>query len=127
MFDDVTLVTGTLFKDTLSSVAGDFGELLGVKVSVQGVTNQALGRTITVAGLLNVRDIIEHLEGTEHGSLVILPIIAFDHPDRISLDDQTPQQVADQLQVTVALAESMGDVWDAMLGKSSLVFKPSSE
>ncbi|HET6446602.1 MAG TPA: DUF512 domain-containing protein [candidate division Zixibacteria bacterium] len=127
LFDDVTLVTGTLFKDTLSSVAGDFGELLGVKVSVQGVTNQALGRTITVAGLLNVRDIIEHLEGTEHGSLVILPIIAFDHPDRISLDDQTPQQVADQLQVTVALAESMGDVWDAMLGKSSLVFKPSSE
>jgi putative radical SAM enzyme (TIGR03279 family) len=127
MFDDVTLVTGTLFEDTLSSVAGEFGELVGVKVSVQGVTNQALGRTITVAGLLNAADIIEHLEGMEYGSLVVLPIIAFDHPDRISLDDQTPQQVADQLHVTVALAESMGDVWDAMLGKTSLLFKPSSE
>ncbi|MGB3714861.1 MAG: DUF512 domain-containing protein [Candidatus Promineifilaceae bacterium] len=121
----LTLVTGTLFADTLSAIAMEFGKLIGIEVSVQGVTNRALGRTITVAGLLNAADIIEHLAETGYGSLVILPLKAFDHPDRISLDDYTPQQVSDRLQANVALAESMGDVWDAVTGASSLFYTPS--
>jgi NifB/MoaA-like Fe-S oxidoreductase len=121
----VTLVTGTLFAETLSAIGLEFGELTGIEVSVQGVENRVLGRTITVAGLLNAVDIIEHLAETGYGSLVILPVKAFDHPDRISLDDYTPQQVADRLQVNVALAESMGDVWDALTGTSSLFYTPS--
>ncbi len=121
----VTLVTGTLFAETLSAIGMEFRELTGIEVVVQGVANRVLGRTITVAGLLNAVDIIEHLAETGYGSLVILPVKAFDHPDRISLDDYTPQQVADRLQVNVALAESMGDVWDAVTGTSSLFYTPS--
>jgi putative radical SAM enzyme (TIGR03279 family) len=121
----VTLVTGTLFSETLSEIGVEFRKLTGIEVTVHGVTNRALGRTITVAGLLNAADIIEHLAKTGYGSLVVLPLKAFDHPDRISLDDYTPQQVADRLQVDVALAESMGDVWDAVKGNSSLFYTPS--
>jgi len=121
----VTLVTGTLFADALSEIASEFGKLAGVKVIVQGVTNNALGKTITAAGLLNAVDMIEHLENTGYGSLVVLPYKAFDHPDQISLDDYTPQRVADRLRVPVALDETMGDVWDAVTGKSSLMFPPS--
>ena len=105
----------------------EFGKLTGIEVSVIGVDNRALGTTITAAGLLNAADIIKHLAGTGYGSLVILPLKAFDHPDRISLDDYTPQQVSDRLQVNVALAESMGDVWDAVTGTSSLFYTPSGE
>ncbi len=123
----VTLVTGTLFADTLSAIGREFEKLAGINVSVQGVINRALGRTITVAGLLNAADIIAHLAETGYGSLVILPLKAFDHPDRISLDDYTPQQVADRLQANVALAESMGDVWDAVTGTSSLFYTPSGQ
>jgi putative radical SAM enzyme (TIGR03279 family) len=123
----VTLVTGTLFAGTLTKIADEFGRLSGITVSVQGVTNKALGRTITVAGLLNAADIIAHLAESGYGSLVILPFKAFDHPDRISLDNYTPQQVADQLKTDVALAESMGDVWDAVSGTSSLYYSPVKE
>ena len=121
----VTLVTGMLFAETLSTIASIFGELIGIEVSAVGVPNRALGRSITVAGLLNAVDIIEHLEEIGYGSLVILPYNAFDHPQRISLDDYSPQHVADQLGVTVALAETMGDVWDAINGDSTLVCSPA--
>jgi putative radical SAM enzyme (TIGR03279 family) len=123
-FPSITLVTGMLFAETLSRIASDFGELAGIEVSVVGVVNKALGRSITVAGLLNAADIVEHLEKSGYGSLVILPYITFDHPQRISLDDVSPQQVADRLGVTVALAETMGDVWDAINGDSALVRSP---
>ncbi len=122
----ITLVTGMLFEETLSTIASEFGELVGVEVSVQGVQNRALGKSITVAGLLNAIDIIEHLEEIGYGSLIILPYNTFDHPQRISLDDYSPQQVADRLGVSVALAETMGDVWDALNGYSTLVWSPAN-
>jgi hypothetical protein len=48
----------------------------------------------------------------------------FDHPDKISLDDMTPAQVAKRLNCTIALADTMGDVWDALVGQSKVVFDP---
>jgi hypothetical protein len=48
----------------------------------------------------------------------------FDHPDTISLDDLSPQDVANQLNRPVALADTMGDVWDAIIGQSRVVYQP---
>ncbi|KPK02701.1 MAG: hypothetical protein AMJ56_20680, partial [Anaerolineae bacterium SG8_19] len=56
--------------------------------------------------------------------LILLPRIAFDHPDLISLDDITPQEIANRLGRPVALADQMGDVWDALVGRSKLIFHP---
>ena len=123
-YTHLTLVTGKLFAGTLAGVAAQFEKLIDIKASVESVNNHALGSTITVAGLLNGSDIIAHLENSGFGDLVVLPYRTFDHPKRISLDDVSPQQIADRLVVPVALAETMGDVWDALSGTSTLIFQP---
>lgn len=64
---------------------------------------------------------------TGYSDLVVLPRIMFDHPLTISLDDITPMQVAKKLNCTIALADSMGDVWDALIGQSKVVFNPGAD
>ena len=70
-------------------------------------------------------DVLRQLEETENlGDLVVLPRVMFDHPDTIALDDITPQDVANQLNRPIALADTMGDVWDAFIGESNVMFQP---
>lgn len=121
----VTLVTGTLFGPTLETAAAEFSQLTGVRVQVQQIINQRLGDTITAAGLLMAQDVLAQLKTVGYGDLVVLPRVIFDHPDVISLDDMTPQQVANELGRPVALADLMGDIWDALLGESAVLFNPT--
>ena len=126
-YERLTLVTATLFAPILVEAAARFSELVGVEVEVTAVPNERLGATITVAGLLMAEDVIHHLQRVGCGDLVVLPRVIFDHPDVISLDDLTPQNVADRLQRPVALADTMGDIWDALMGESLVVFNPPAE
>jgi putative radical SAM enzyme (TIGR03279 family) len=123
----VTLVTGTLFGPTLEKAAAEFAALTGVKVNVHQIINQRLGDTITAAGLLMAEDVLAQLKAAGYGDLVVLPRVIFDHPDVISLDDMTPQQAADALGRPVALADLMGDIWDALIGESAVLFRPGNE
>jgi NifB/MoaA-like Fe-S oxidoreductase len=120
----ITLVTATLFAPTLRQAAEEFAVLTGCAVTVQAVRNERLGETITVAGLLNGSDVLAQMATTDLGDLVVLPRVMFDHPDRISLDNLSPQDIANRLDRPVALADSLGDVWDALLGQSQLLFVP---
>jgi putative radical SAM enzyme (TIGR03279 family) len=126
-YQEVTLVTATLFESTLLKVADEFAALTGSAIDVQAVVNKRLGETITVAGLLMGRDVLEHLQARGHGDLVILPRVMFDHPDVIALDDLSPQTLANRLGCTVALADTMGDVWDAITGVSRVIYHPLEE
>ena len=69
-------------------------------------------------------DVLAQLKSAGYGDLVVLPRVMFDHPDTISLDDMSPQEVANQLQRPLALADSMGDVWDALIGQSQVMYRP---
>jgi putative radical SAM enzyme (TIGR03279 family) len=119
------LVTGTLFGPTLREKAAEFAALAGVEVTVLPVVNQRLGETITVAGLLMGEDVLAALaEANSAADLIVLPRVMFDHPDQIALDDISPQTMADRLQKPVALADTLGDVWDALIGESLVMFRP---
>lgn len=119
----LTLATGTLFAPVLQEKAAEFRALTGAQVQVVPVVNRRLGDSITVAGLLMAEDIIAALQEQGTGDVVLLPRVTFDHPERISLDDRTPAQVAEALGVPLVLADTMGDVWDALLGESSVVYR----
>lgn len=123
-YHTLTLVTGTLFAPVLQQAAAEFAQLTNLHVQVLPVVNHRLGETITVAGLLMGNDVLAQLKTAVSGDLVVLPRVMFDHPDTISLDDLSPQDVANQLQRPVALADTMGDVWDALIGASQVVFQP---
>lgn len=120
----VTLVTGAMFAPTLKEAATEFAQLTGANVRVQAISNRHLGETITAAGLLMGSDIIEQLRTADCGDLLILPRVTFDHPELIALDDLTPQEIANQMVKPIALADTMGDVWDALIGQSQVLFRP---
>ncbi len=120
----ITLATATLFAPTLRRAAAEFATLTGCAVTVVPILNTRLGETITVSGLLMAGDAIEQLQAAGVGDLVVLPRVMFDHPDTISLDDVSPQDVANRLGRPVALADSLGDVWDALRGVSRVMFRP---
>jgi NifB/MoaA-like Fe-S oxidoreductase len=120
----LTLATGALFAPTLRETADQFQTLTGANLTVQEIKNERLGGTITVAGLLMGQDVLAQLKAAGVGDLVLLPRVMFDHPDRIALDDISPQDVANQLGKPVILADTMGDIWDALLGESQVVYQP---
>jgi putative radical SAM enzyme (TIGR03279 family) len=119
------LVTATLFESTLRAAADEFNQLAGTSLQVRAVTNERLGRGITVAGLLMGTDVVDQMAGQDLGEFVVLPRVMFDHPQGISLDDISPLEIARRLQRTVFLADAMGDVLDAFTGRNSLRFDPS--
>jgi len=123
LFQAASLVTGTLFAPTLTSAAHAFSRLTGIPLRVFPIVNEQLGETITVAGLLCGQDVIRQLRNADLcGDLVILPRLMFDHPDGVALDDVSPADIARALKKTVALADCMGDVLDALLGNSKLLY-----
>lgn len=121
----LTLVTATLFAPILQQTTAEFTQLTGATAQVVPILNEKLGHTITVAGLLMGADVIEQLEKTaELGDILLLPRVMFDHPDRVALDDISPQDIANKFGRAVILADTMGDVWDALIGQSQLVYQP---
>lgn len=121
----LTLATGTLFAPTLADHAADFSEVSRVRTEVVPITNRQLGETITVAGLLMGKDVIEQLSGRNLGTVVVLPRVMFDHPDGIALDDVSPLDIAAALGRPVALVDLMGDLVDIIYGRPALYFDPA--
>ena len=122
----LTLATGALFAPILRETAVQFQKLTGTQLTVREIKNEKLGGTITTAGLLMGADVLAQLKATELGDLLMLPRVMFDHPDRIALDDLSPQDIANQLGKPVVLADTMGDVWDALIGASQVVYQPGT-
>jgi putative radical SAM enzyme (TIGR03279 family) len=120
----LTLATATLFAPTLSRIAAEFSELSRVRTDITPVVNQQLGETITVAGLLMGQDVINQLSRQTLGDVVVLPRVMFDHPDGVSLDDHTPDGIAQVIQRPVALVDLMGDLVDIIYGRPALYFEP---
>ena len=120
-----TLVTGTLFAPVLAKAASEFDKIAGTELMVAAVNNDRLGDTITVAGLLMGHDVINQLQERDLGELVVLPRVAFDHPQGISLDDVSPLDIARALNRPIYLADRMGDVLDALTGRNRLAFHPA--
>ncbi len=126
-YKSATLATGTLFAPTLENVSREFMRLTGTPVDVVPIVNERLGETITVSGLLMGDDVITQLKRQPLGEVLVLPRIMFDHPRGVALDDVSPLRIAQLLDRPVALADAMGDVLDALIGRSRLLLRPADE
>jgi len=114
----VTVVTGVLATSTLNRAARWLTERVeNLTVEVQTIWNDFYGHSVTVAGLLLGRDMIDQLRGKDLGDLVVLPAVAFRDADGRSLDNLTPDQISQMLGgVPVALAGSPAELADAATG-----------
>ncbi|RJP74169.1 MAG: DUF512 domain-containing protein [Candidatus Zixiibacteriota bacterium] len=110
-------VTGRSAATVLRSLAKDFQRRVkGLEIEILAASNELLGESVTVAGLLGGHDVVKavkaHLEGRENGDYgVFLPPDCL-NADGLLLDDWTVDGVAERLGLPV---ETFDGDWRAML------------
>ena len=82
----IRLVTGGSMAPFLGERASALAAATAASVEVVHVENRYFGDTVTIAGLLGGRDIIDALQNTQSGDLVVLPAEALNSDD-IFIDD----------------------------------------
>jgi putative radical SAM enzyme (TIGR03279 family) len=82
----IRLVTGGSMAPFLDERASALAAATAASVEVLQVENRYFGDTVTIAGLLGGRDILNALQGTQSGDLVVLPAEAL-NADDIFIDD----------------------------------------
>lgn len=97
----VTIVTGR----SAVGFVDDFLQALtlktGAKLAARAIPNRLFGEGVTVTGLVSGRDIIAALTGQELGEMVLIPEVMLKEGEGCFLDDLTPADVAQTLQVPV--------------------------
>jgi NifB/MoaA-like Fe-S oxidoreductase len=99
----VALVCGALVGPLMQQVAARLNRIEGLEVLALPVANQFFGETVTVSGLLTAQDVVPALRASGC-TRAILPRVMFDYQGLRTLDDQSPQQIAEAAGVAVALA-----------------------
>jgi putative radical SAM enzyme (TIGR03279 family) len=121
-----TLVTAELITPTFEPIINRLNTVEGLEVNLLTVVNKALGSTVTVAGLLTGRDVIEALQaletsGRELGEVLYLPQVMLDKKGFGGrfLDDLTPADVEAALGRPVVMAGLMSEVWEDLSARQA--------
>lgn len=117
-----TLVTAELITPTFRPILERLNAVGGLHLNLLTVVNKTLGSTVTVAGLLTGRDLIDALlalreTGTDLGEVLFLPQVMLDkkgYGGRF-LDDLTPQDVENATSCKVIMAGLMSEVWEGLV------------
>lgn len=94
----ISVATGTLAAPVITKWAATFTDK--IKTKVYPIENRLFGDTVTVAGLMAGRDIIDQLRGKQLGDLLVIPSIAL--RDDTFLDDVKLVDVETALNTRVA-------------------------
>lgn len=78
----------------------------GIKINVYKIKNNFFGETITVSGLLTAKDMGEQLKGKELGEELFVPSSALRAQGDVFLDDISPDELSDILNVPITPASS---------------------
>ena len=108
-----TLVCGTLIAPILEQMAAEASQL-GIRLDCVPVTNQLLGESVTVSGLLAGEDVMGVLRGRQLGQRVFLPRAMFDAEGIVTLDDLTSDEITSRLGAPVELVHNMSEVLDSV-------------
>lgn len=129
-----TLVTAELITPTFQPVVERLNRVEGFRLNLLMVINKALGSTVTVAGLLTGRDVIDALlglraEGVDLGEVLFLPQAMLDkkgYGGRF-LDDLTPEDVEQATGCKVVMAGLMSEVWEELSSLETGLKKANKE
>lgn len=99
----LAIVCGTLVAPMMEQVATRLNKVEGLTARVLPVTNEFFGATVTVSGLLTAQDVIPALRASGC-TRALLPRVMFDHAGERTIDDYSPQRIAEQAGMPVALA-----------------------
>lgn len=106
----LAIVSGTLVGPLMGQVAARLNRVAGLSAAPLPVTNAFFGATVTVSGLLTAQDVIPALRAFRAGlaapatARALLPRVMFDYKGERTIDDYTPQRIAEESGVPVAIA-----------------------
>jgi putative radical SAM enzyme (TIGR03279 family) len=116
----VSIVTGYSAAPFIEEIARRLNGVQNLTVEVFSIMNHFFGPTVTVAGLVTGRDIIEQLKGKELGDLILLPTSMLKAGEDIFLDDVSLEEVERELQTKVTPVRVNGrDLLMAVMGIES--------
>jgi len=99
--DNVTIATSVSAYDTIKSIAGD-------RATVIKIINNYFGSSVTVAGLITGRDLVEQLAGKVNGRL-LLPRCMFKEGGNVFLDDMTLTELQESLGCEIKVVDIDGE------------------
>ncbi len=105
-----TFITGALAYDEIKKIA----ELIMKKnsklvIDVKRVLNKHFGETITVAGLLTGKDIIQQVKEDLGPGKILIPVNMLRSGEDVFLDDITLQQMKEELSRDIIVCEYTGE------------------
>ena len=118
----VSVATGYAAYDFIGQLSREAEERCnGLKVNVYRIKNNFFGESITVAGLLTGKDVIEQLEDAAKsgalGEMLLLPRVMLRSEGDLTLDGMTPEQISEKLGVKIRFISADGqELLDALLG-----------
>jgi putative radical SAM enzyme (TIGR03279 family) len=110
-----TVVTGHLFAPILSETVAAINTLLDTKLQVVAITNDFLGESVTVAGLLAGQDIITQLRKKHLGNALLIPGRALDQTETYFLDGTSRHDVEHSLGIPVLPGREWRDFLQLLL------------
>lgn len=101
-----TLVTGSSAAPVIKRFCADLSTVTGSDLRVVPVENRLFGLSVTVAGLVVGRDIVESCRDRELGDALILPDVMLKEGEGVFLDDMTVDGLSAILKVPVVVVET---------------------
>jgi putative radical SAM enzyme (TIGR03279 family) len=107
------LVCGILIAPVVQHMVDRLQQVGQLTVTLVPVVNHFFGETVTVSGLLTGQDVSTALGASDNAyQHAVLPRTMFDHTGTRTLDEYTPQHIADMTGRTVSLAGSPEEIVD---------------
>lgn len=100
----IIVVTGALAEPVLRPVVERIGHISGVQAELKVIRNDFFGEMVTVAGLLTAGDVAAQVAPLGAADLVILPRVMFDFKGERTIDDWSPERIANELGSPVGMA-----------------------
>ncbi len=105
----LVLVCGTLITPVMQAVGTRLNEVPGLHVTLLPVANQFFGETVTVSGLLMGQDVVPALRQLR-ADYALLPRVMFDDSGTRTLDEYSPDRIAQESGMGVRLAGDAADL-----------------
>ena len=113
---EVIFVTGVSGRPAILPVIEKLNTVTGLRIHLITAINSFFGPTVTVTGLLTGRCLLTALSGIKPHSTVFIPSLMLRAQEGRFLDDLTPEEVGNMLQVNLEVVPVKADqIWERIL------------
>lgn len=106
----ISLITGVSFGPILKQTVKKLERIKGVSVRVISAKNALFGASVTVAGLLSGRDILNAVRGKRLGDMLLIPAAAVKEDAGIFLDDMGIDKIEKAVGIPVHPVGTFSDI-----------------